>query len=113
MAANSSVISHYTLLLRTGTDPLWVRLRELFKERDIDPGTCMLATSLSADASFSSPYEYGLLVTADCRVFKYGIGLDPFGMDSASLSEWEDITDFYADTGYEDHVTTALAMLDN
>jgi len=113
MAANPSIISHYTLLLRTGTDPLWIRLRQLFEQRGIDPATCMLAASLSGEAAFSSPYEYGVLVTPDCRVFQYGLDLGDDDMKSVLLSEWKDITDFYADTGYEDNVTTALAMLDD
>jgi hypothetical protein len=47
-----------TGLFRTSTDPFWILLRRLVRERGIDPDTSLLADSFEDDVNF----EFGILV---------------------------------------------------
>lgn len=74
-----------TNLLRTGTDPLWVRLRQLLRERGIDPTTTSLVESFEDDEF----YEYGVVETAEGKRFRYSIRYSETPLEHARFEEWE------------------------
>jgi hypothetical protein len=102
-------IQSYTGLFRGGTEPLWIRLREVVRERGVDPDTSLLARSHEDDENF----EFGIIVTGDRHVIQYGLRYsDPSGIDG-KLTEWNDLTERWVSSPYSPEVSTALSILDD
>ncbi len=107
MATTEKEILDRTSLMRTSGDPLWVRLRELLLKKGLDPQTTLLADFFSDDASF----EFGLLVVPDCRCIQFGFDYLHKSVAEGVISEWEDLTDRYQATPYDQQFTVALKMI--
>ena len=101
-------IETFTGLFRTGTDGFWVRLREVVRERGIDPNTSLLVDSVEDDINF----EFGIIVTRDRRVIQFGFRYtDPSCIDG-KLTEWKDLTEHWAASPYRSEVSIGLSMLE-
>ncbi len=107
--AERKEIEVYTSVFRTGTEPLWARLREVVREQGVDPNTTLLAVSFEDDENF----EFGILVTHDRRVVQYGFRYsDPSGIDG-KLTEWRDVTEQKDSLPHRSNISTALSILEN
>lgn len=102
------MIQELTSLFRTSTDPLWILLRKLIRERGIDPDTSLLADSFEDDVNF----EFGILVTHDRRVIQYGVQYSDPSFKDGKLTEWKDITELWSSSPYHREVSAALSILD-
>lgn len=101
-------IETFTRLFRTGTEGLWVRLREVVRERGVDPSTSLLVDSVEDDVNF----EFGIIVTHDRRVIQYGFRYsDPSCIDG-KLTEWKDLTEHWAASSYRSEVSAGLSLLE-
>jgi hypothetical protein len=78
--------AEFTELIREGNDPLWRRLRELLRQRGIDPQTAELAESFEDDEF----YEFGVLVTADGRRYEFEIDYAETPIAEAVFAEWRE-----------------------
>lgn len=101
-----------TELMRTSTDPLFVRLRQLLGERGIDVHSDVLADLFPDDVT----QEFGVLVTRDHRVFTFIVHLGLRGdlrtqAATAVLADWTDITGQWRSTPYAPSVRDAFAVL--
>jgi hypothetical protein len=101
-------IETFTSLFRTSTDGFWVRLREVVRERGIDPSTSLLVDSVEDDINF----EFGIIVTRDRRVIQFGFRYtDPSCIDG-KLTEWKDLAERWATSPYRSEVSIGLSMLE-
>lgn len=107
MATTEEDIVELTTLMRTSDDPFWTRLRELLREKGLDPQTTLLADCFPDDASF----EFGLLVTPDRRCIQFGFDYLHKSVGEGVFSEWEDLTDRYRVTPYDQQFSVALDMI--
>ena len=107
MATTEKDILDRTALMRTSSEPLWVRLRNLLLEKGMDPQTILLADFFSDDSSF----EFGLLVAPDRRCIQFGFDYLHKSVAEGVFSEWEDLTDRYQATPYHQEFTVALNMI--
>jgi len=80
--------SQFTELLRTGNDPLWIRLREILKEKGIEIESSVLVESHEDDENF----EYGILLTEGKNVFEFGFSYLDRKIEEGILTEWKEIT---------------------
>jgi hypothetical protein len=99
------MIQELTGLFRTSTDPFWILLRRLVRERGIDPDTSLLADSFEDDVNF----EFGILVTDDRRVIQYGVRYSDPSFKDGKLTEWKDITELWSSSPYRREVSDALS----
>lgn len=107
-APDRKMIHELTGLFRASTEPFWIRLREVVRERGIDPDTSLLADSFEDDVNF----EFGILVTRDRHVIQYGFQyFDPSFRDG-KLTEWNDLAELWSSSPYRSEVSIALSMLD-
>jgi hypothetical protein len=95
-------IAAQTRLFRESPDPMWAKLRELVRDRSADPQSTVLAFSVED----GDEHEFGVVVTAERRVFEYA-----FAVDGARFDEWTEITGRHWGTPYGQAVETALASL--
>jgi hypothetical protein len=86
--ANREWIQSITRLMRSGEHPLWVRLRELLRERGIDPDNAILAESVEDGEDL----EYGVVVTKDRQVFEFELDFSEAPMEQSQFSVWRDVT---------------------
>ena len=93
--------------LRDDREPFWTRLRALFREKDVEPTTSVLAECFPDDNSF----EFGVVVTADGGVFQFGFDYLHRSIAEGTLSEWVDLTERHASTPYRATVAEALRLL--
>ena len=100
-------IAKLTDSLRRSDDGLFPRLRVLLEERGIDPGQSVLVEMFSDDREF----EYGILVTAEERVYQFGLDCQGRTPESAELIEWIDWTRTYHLAAFKSHVEAALELL--
>jgi len=100
-------IQTFTSVFRTDTDPFWIRLREVVRERGIDPSTSLLVFSVEDDINF----EFGIIVTHDKRVIQYGFSYTDSVADG-QLTEWQDLTERWAASPYRSDVSTGLSLLE-
>ena len=99
-------IETMTSELRTSDDALWVRIRELFHEKGVDPKTTFLTYTYPEDYQF----EYGIIVTQDGHVFQYGFDFLHKDITTGTFSEWNDITQSYTGTSHRKQIEVALKM---
>jgi len=104
--AERHIIQLKTERFRTSLDPLWVRLRHLLIERDLDPLTMVLACFEPEDFRF----RFGIFVTGDRRIYQFGFDFAGKLSRDGHFSEWNDITDTWRETGFRNPVTEALAV---
>jgi hypothetical protein len=100
-------IETFTGLFRTDTDPFWIRLREVVRERGIEPSTSLLVFSVEDDINF----EFGVIVTHDRRVIQFGFRYTESVADG-KLTEWKDLTERWATSPYRSDVSTGLSLLE-
>jgi hypothetical protein len=101
-------IIRYTELFRNSSEPFWVRFRELVEKRGISVLRSVLAISFEDDVDF----EFGVLVTADRRVFQFGFSFRGQPVRQGTFREWVDLTDRYTDSPYSKEVTQALLVVE-
>ena len=99
-------IQKNTSELRSGTDELWVRLRELLVEKGIDPESQILAYSYPEDLHF----ELGVLVGKDGKIYQYGFDYLHKNILKGTFSEWVDLTGKHETTPYRNEIEAALQM---
>ena len=100
-----------TRLLRESDDPLWARLRMLLAERGIDPSRCALGALFPDDTDM----EFGVVVTPDRAVFEFdlhhGTGDLTHQAETAFVSDWRNITDWWESSSSRQYVEDALPLL--
>lgn len=101
-----------TELLRTSEDPMWARLRELFRERGIDPDAAVLADFFPDDTDL----EFGVLLTPDGRVYEFDFTYGPRGdiktkSSTGVISDWRDMTDRWRDWHHRNQIEAAMPLL--
>ena len=101
-------IQTFTGSFRTDTDPFWIRLREVVRERGVDPSTSLLVFTVEDDIYF----EFGIIVTLDRRVIQYGFSYTDSVADG-KLTEWEDLSERWATSPYRSDVSAGLSILEN
>jgi len=100
-------IQTFTSLFRTDTDPFWIRLREVVRERGVDPSTSLLVDSVEDDINF----EFGIIVTQDRRVIQFGFRYTDSVADG-KLAEWQDLTERWAASPYRSEVSVGLSLIE-
>jgi hypothetical protein len=84
MSDDAAQSAHLTALLRTGDDPFWIRLRELLRERGLDPEELELVESQEE----GERYEFGIVVTPEGHRFQYTIYYGETPLEQAEFQEW-------------------------
>ncbi len=105
---NREMICELTGLFRTSTDLFWIRLREVVRERGVDPDTSLLAVSFEDDEIF----EFGILVNCDRSVIQYGFRYSDPSFSDGKLTEWNDLAERWSSTPHRSEISTALSMLE-
>ncbi len=100
-------IELHTALLRESPDPLYARFRELLSERGIDPSTSTLAESFPDDSQF----EFGIVVTADRRVYQFGFDYLHKPVREGTFTEWTDLTNTWQSSNYSNPIGRAVRLL--
>ena len=100
-------IAELTSSLRESEEGLFPRLRQLLKERSVDPACSVLVEMFSDVREF----EYGIVVTREGKVFQFGLDCLGRSADSAELIEWVDWTRTYEYAAFRQHVEAAKSML--
>lgn len=100
-------IRTFTNLFRTSTDPFWVCLREVVRERGVDPGKSLLVDSVEDDINF----EFGIIVTQDRRVIQFGF-LYTDSVADGKLAEWQDLTERWESSPYRSEISAGLSLLE-
>lgn len=100
-------VQEFYRLLQSSTAPLWCRLRYLLAEKGINPQTSLVADFFPDDCQF----EFGLVVAQDRRVFQFGFDYLHKTIAEGAFSEWEELTDRYHETPYDEQISVALQML--
>lgn len=101
-----------TELLRTSSDPIFRRLRELLPEHGIDAESDVLAELFSDDVD----QEFGVVVTTGRQVFtlvlQYGRTGDLRAQAAAAvLADWTDISTRWESSPYAGNVRDALELI--
>ncbi len=96
-----------TALLRESRDPLYVRYRELLSHRGIDPSTAVLAESFPDDFRL----EFGIVVTADRRVYLFSLEYRDKPIEEGTFMEWEDLTNTWQSSNYSNPIARAFRLL--
>jgi hypothetical protein len=100
-------IQEFSRLLQTSTDPLWCRLRFLLSEKGLNPQALLVADFFPDDCQF----EFGLVVAQDHSVFQFGFDYLHKTVEEGAFSEWEELTDHFRETPYDEQISAALQML--
>jgi len=101
-----------TTNFRTGVAPLWRRLRELLRDRGVDPSNTVLADLFEDDTNAF----HCVLVSSEGRVYAFDLVyqelLDPPRAMDMEIENWEELADERA--RFPDHVSieAAFAVLD-
>ena len=88
MASDAEDIVALTRELRESQKPLWSRLRELLIERGLEPKKVALVAFFPDDIQ----YEYGVVVTADRRIYQFGFDYLHVGVAQGTFREWREFT---------------------
>ena len=101
-----------TGLLRESQDALFVRLRELLRDRGIDVEASALATFFPDDVDL----EFGVVVTADGRVYEFDLVYPRRGdigqkTRNATLGDWRETTDWWRATPSHRDIEDAFQLL--
>ncbi|SRR5258706_16295689 len=86
MACDIEDIVTRTEALRSNPKPMWSRIRELLRERGIEPTMSALLEFFPDDTSF----QYGVLATADGRLFQFGFDYLHRTEAEGTFTEWRD-----------------------
>jgi hypothetical protein len=86
VAASIDDIVALTELLRSGSEPMWSRIRALVRERGIEPARSALVEFFSDDTSF----KYGVLATNNGRLFQFGFDYLHRSEAEGYFAEWRD-----------------------
>jgi hypothetical protein len=97
----------HTELLKESRDPLYVRYRELLSARGIDPSTAVLAESFPDDVRL----EFGIVVTADRRVYLFSLEYRDKPVEEGTFMEWEDLTNTWQSSNYSNAIARAVRLL--
>jgi hypothetical protein len=101
MACDIEEIVTRTEALRSSPKPMWSRIRDLLRERGIEPTMSALIELFPDDVSF----QYGVLATADGRVFQFGFDYLRRSEGDGIFTEWRDCSasppDFCSDADIE------------
>jgi hypothetical protein len=100
-------IQTFTSFFRADRDPFWIRLREVVRERGVDPSTSLLVDSFEDDIN----YEFGIIVTPDRRVIQFGFRYTDSVADG-KLTEWKDLTECWATSPYRSEVSAGLSLIE-
>jgi hypothetical protein len=109
---DSEVARLSTELLRTSGDPIWTRLRELLRQRDIDPITAVVADFFPDDVDL----EFGVLLTPDGHVYEFDFTYGSRGdiktkTATGQISDWREMTDRWRDRPYRNQIEAAIPLL--
>jgi hypothetical protein len=107
--AEHDQIRQLTTLLRTSEDPLWSRLRDLFRARAVNPERAVLATCFPDDTSF----EFGIVVSPGGSVFQFGFDYLNKPVAEGVFTEWEDLTTRFHSTAHQSSIDEALHLVDD
>lgn len=80
--------AQFTPLLRSGQDPLWVRMRDLLVHRGFDPSTLMLTWCCPDDVGL----EMGEIVTSDLRAFEFEFRYEEGAVENGELIVWKEVS---------------------
>jgi hypothetical protein len=107
----SDVAEQSTRLMRNDPDRLWSRLRDLLRERGLDPNVVVLAQFFPDDTNL----EFGIIVTPGHGVYtfdlRYGSGDLKQQAETAYFSDWRDLTTWWRDSPYRKDVAAAMDLL--
>ena len=106
MPVKPTEIEENTRLLQGSDEALWVRVRDLIREKGLDPHQVTLAYSYPEDLHF----ELGVIVTPEGRVFQFGFDYLHQSIADGVFTEWEDLTDRYKNSPYRNQVAAALRL---
>jgi hypothetical protein len=95
-----------TEFLRTTSNPIYRRIRELLVARSIDPMSVLVANIMREDTSVES----GFIVTMDKRVYEFELDWRGRTCEEAVFAVWRDLTDTYHTRAFREPVSVALSM---
>lgn len=104
--AEDHLVRLKTERFRSSLDPLWVRIRHLLIQGDMDPLSMILAYFAEEDFRF----RFGILVNEDARVYQFGFSFAGGKSRDGLFVEWEDITDTWKGTPFQRFVAYGLAL---
>lgn len=104
---SEQIVREHTTLLRHGSDPLWVRLRVLLRQKGLKPEQVVLAESFTDDENC----EFGVIVTPDRRIFSYDLIFDENDMEHAQFAGWTELSDTPDVTECYDLIPHAMKLL--
>ncbi len=106
--AEKDLVRLRTERFRTSLDPLWVRIRRLLMERELDPLSMALAYFEPEDFKL----RFGIFADSEGRVFEFGFDFAGRKSTEGNFSEWEEITDRVDRSPFREPVEHALRLLD-
>lgn len=106
--AESHLVQLMTERFRTSPDPLWVRIRHLLIEGDLDPTSMVLAYFAEEDFKF----RFGIFVSGDGRIFQFGFDFAGKKSCDGRFSEWHEITGTWRTTPFRRAVRQGLDVLE-
>jgi hypothetical protein len=107
-------LAELTEVLRAGSDPFWVRLRQLLEHKGVDPQSAVLAESFEdGSGRDGASQEFGIVVTVSLQVFEFvvQIGEADGHLADAYLREWVDKTEDWKSRPFANHVREAISSL--
>ena len=106
--AESHSIQLMTERFRSSLDPLWVRIRHLLIQRDLDPLEMVLA--YFAEESFK--FRFGILLDREGRFFQFGFDFSGGKSAEGRFAEWEDITGTWERGAFKRPLAEAMKVLE-
>jgi hypothetical protein len=101
MTAAAEDIIFLTRELRENQEPLWSRLRDLVRDRGLEPSSLALIEFFPEDQCFIS----GFIAAADGRVFGFGFDYLHAPQSHGKLVEWHEFS-----TGQTPHPCTSAGI---
>jgi hypothetical protein len=96
--------------MRTSVErPYWVRLRELLRERGINPDEAVMAQSFPDDARL----EFGIVVTPEGRVVEFDFDYLRVTEGEGSFTAWTDVSDRWEGGPWAQEIATALGLIED
>jgi hypothetical protein len=98
--------------MRSDEGPVWTRLRELLRERGVQPSEVVLADLFPADTDM----EFGVVLTSDGRDYEFDLvhGRGDLREQAASavIADWRDGTEWWRDTPHRAEIEAAFRLLE-
>ena len=101
--AEKHLLQFRTERFRTSLDPLWVRIRHLLIEREIDPLSLVLAYFAEEDFKL----RFGIFVDAGGGVYQFAFDFAGAKSGDGRFSEWQDITERWVETPFRRQIAEA------